>query len=676
MKRRKFVKAAMILMAVMLVVGLALSCDNGTSSKKDDPEKPGPGGSGSKEADLKTFKIGDFEVAAANLPKAIPDGETGSGAEYTATISVADPATMQSPVVTATFSEKATAAYAVGTSTSFASATFGPLGEGNKLDVSLTATGAKYVFIKVTAEDTTTIQYYRFRIEPKNNVATINSLTIGGVTVTTAAPNADPAQAAAATVSLNSTNKNNATVVATATNNKATVAYNKVTGSAAPGEFTAAGGPYNFLDGDTVYIKVTAENGITINYYKVTAEIGRDATLQSLKIGDDSEPAAATALGTPKTTWASFTTAQRGTYQVDDQYVATGFKVAIGATDTDAAVVWTVIKTTDNTGATPPATWDGTANSTVFPLGESDLVIKVTSANNSVTNYYRIRVTTRNFVEVKKGTPSLIDPANAANDKYIDPIWNSVAGDWFDVGRVNKAESYDAWFAEDYGQHTSAKAKVLWDNDGLWLYADVTFKDYRESATGTEKVRIATRSGEAASYTHGTSVTETTFTTPSNAHTYDSVEFFVNERLQTRKTGNYGNQYRVGLPNATDGTIWLSGDSGNMPSEPTFNPITQFQLDGGDTLPRGNVRSWVKTEGAKETGYVIIMRVKWVKSYAADIDKVFNAGNVIPDAEVGMEIQFNACATDGTRNGILTWNGVTGQSYQNVRNYGIAKLVN
>jgi len=161
----------------------------------------------------------------------------------------------------------------------------------------------------------------------------------------------------------------------------------------------------------------------------------------------------------------------------------------------------------------------------------------------------------------------------------------------------------------------------------------------------------------------------------------------VNERWQKYTTGNYGNQYRSGLPNA-DGTIWLSGEKGNAPAD--FNPITKFQIDK-------KVSAWVKTEGGKQTGYVIIMGVPWVH-YNNDLDteegtegrpnpnfnqpndnKVFDAdGKVIEGAEIGLELQVNACqaATGGSssRNGILTWNGVTSQAYQNVKSFGIVTL--
>jgi hypothetical protein len=269
---------------------------------------------------------------------------------------------------------------------------------------------------------------------------------------------------------------------------------------------------------------------------------------------------------------------------------------------------------------------------------------------------------------VYKGTPSLTDPDDATNKEYIDPIWD--AEDWLDISRVNKGESYDTWFATEAGQHTTAKAKILWDEDGVWAYWDIDFKDYND---GAAKIRTASRSGVASSYTPGTDVTNNTNSTPTDAHTRDSVELFINERYQLTKNDitlrQYGNQYRSGLPNATDGTIWLSGEKGTPPTNPTFNPITQFQIDK-------KVNAWVKKDAAnKEIGYVIIMRAQWVKKYATDIDEVFNADGTVKDgAEIGMELQINACSAEGTRNGILTWNGVTSQAYQNVRNFGIVTL--
>jgi hypothetical protein len=294
------------------------------------------------------------------------------------------------------------------------------------------------------------------------------------------------------------------------------------------------------------------------------------------------------------------------------------------------------------------------------------MVIKVTSANGAVTNWYRIRLITKSWTTVYYGTPELDDPDDAANEEYIDPIWD--AEEWLDISRVNTAESYASWFATDDGQHTTARAKALWDDDGLWVYWDIDFMDYSDD--GGAKTRTASRSGGASTYSPGTDITAAGNSTPDAAHQRDSVELFINERFQSYREGNYGNQYRSGLPNATDGTIWLSGEKGNPPTNPYFNSIVQFQIDK-------MVRAWVKKDGAgKETGYVIIMRAQWVKKYdAADINAVFNTdGTVKDDAEIGLELQINACSAEGTRDGILTWNGVTSMAYTQVRSFGIVTL--
>jgi len=68
------------------------------------------------------------------------------------------------------------------------------------------------------------------------------------------------------------------------------------------------------------------------------------------------------------------------------------------------------------------------------------------------------------------------------------------------------------------------------------------------------------------------------------------------------------------------------------------------------------------------------MGVPWVH-YGTDDDKVFDANKkVIDGAEIGLELQVNACALPATRDGILTWNGVTSQAYQNVKSFGIVTL--
>ena len=659
-KKYSFLKAGVLIMAVMLIAGIALSCDNGTTTAAKSSDKA-----------LTGITIKD------KSPDKIPDpisptelaDQSFTDPKYTGTVYLTDETELATATVTAAVSAKATAAFGLASGFN----TPETFSENTTLP---TITLGQALYVKVTAENGS-INYYRFSILMLSNNSQLATLTVAGMSAELGSPGTTWQISAAntGTVALSNSKKTDAVLEGTPSYRKATVEYALVTGgSGAPGAYAALE-KLTFADGDALYVKVTAENGAKFSIYKFAVQIGRNANLSSFAIGEET----ASSLGKSKTAWAQFSATDKGVIQPDFQ-PPEGFSVTITAVDAEATVKWASLGTSANAAAEP--TWTDydveEGASYLFPGGASDVAIWITSSNGANKRYYRINLVTKNWAPVYKGTPKLWDPTDTTNSKpYIDPIWGDE--DWLYVNRVNTAESFDAWFNTEDGQHTTAKTKALWDDDGLWVYWDIDFKDYKD-ATNTTQTRTGSRSGDAASYTPGTDVTVSGNSVPDGAHNRDSVELFINERFQSFTTGNYGNQYRSGLPNA-DGTIWLSGEKGNPPTTPEYyNSITQFQIDK-------KVNVWIKGSATdssvawttgKQYGYVIIMRAQWVKKYdAANIDRVFDADGKVKDgAEVGLELQVNACATEGTRNGILTWNGVTSQAYQNCKSFGKITLYN
>jgi hypothetical protein len=634
---------AVIFAAFILMAGLMISC--GDESSK------------SSEAKLAGITIG--EKTPSKIPTPISRKNWNdesfyfSDDEYTETLYFKNSEEITGIQIKATISSGAKVAFGL----DYGYNRPDTFNSNSTLDI----TNGQALYVRVTAEDGKTVNYYRFSILTLSNNSQLGSLTVGEKIAELGRPSSS--QQGVTVMGLLGLSKSECTdakLVGTPINSAARIEYKvtKKTGDA--GNFSA-NDTYTFEDGDLLTVRVTAENE-TVSYYKIEIEIGRDATLLSVKIGEATEDT----LGTPRTewgngNWGNINSTLRGTCQAVGKMPAEGFTVEILPTDDEATVVWAITAPRGHTNASvtyPEPTDYGNESPIVFPGGATDIIIKVTSSNEENINWYQVRFISKSYATIYYGTPTL------GADGYIDnSTWDSV--DWLDVSRLNTAETYNAWFGTDEGRHTSARAKVLWDNDGLWSYWDITFKSPYTDNQG-EKIRTASLSGDNTTYTAGTDVTVTTNSVPSDAHTNDSVEFFVNERLQKYQTGNYGNQYRSGLPNA-DGTIWLSGEKGNPPTTPQyFNPITQFQIDK-------KVNAWVKSDGS---GYVIVMRVPWVKGYdTTEIDSVFDSsGNVKEGAEIGLELQVNACAKAGGRNGILTWNGVTSQAYQNVKSFGIVTL--
>ena len=504
----------------------------------------------------------------------------------------------------------------------------------------------EYLYIRVTSEDGKTINHYRLNIQVLSDSTLLQTVTVGGVTAGygTSASAWDQVEAPGV-LSLSNTEKANAQIVAVPFNSGATIKYAKVTGGGEPG-FSYAD-TFSFEDDDIIYIEVTAQNTVNVSYYKIVVEIGRDATLRSLAVGS-TEQDSVTYLGRPSSTW-DVPSADIGRYQTDPQPIdGPGLEIVAVPNDGEAEVYWAV----RNETAAPSGEPDFQAITATAPVYKFSgnvndyLYIKVISANTAVTNYYRMRVIIPMEGKILYGTPKLDDP-DGLLAHYIDPIWNDPAMDdlIFDISRVNQAETIAAWFRETWGQHTTATAKALWDDDGIWVFADIDFKDYQTSATGSviqRKAGVGSTGGD---------------------HEQDSLEIFINERLQDMLSApsserDFGNQFRVDANNVLSGQA-----AGINPPGGSNAPVTVFQNSG-------KTRAWLKDNNQ---GYYVIAQAPFTFKSAAT--NVFNTDGTVKDgARIGFELQINACSVSGTRDGILTWNGVNSQAYQNARGYGEVTL--
>ena len=416
-----------------------------------------------------------------------------------------------------------------------------------------------------------------------------------------------------------------------------------------------------WADGTFVLLKVTAQDGTTVNYYRVNISLGQNATLQNVTIGFTPR-LEETWLGKPAAALASVT---EGTFRTDPISNKSIFKIT--PVDSDAEVNYAFVSgAKPSTNPSPLKAFAEYENGVLWStidtpttqVKEGDyLFISVKpSATTGTTLIYLMKIEFPRVGTVKYGTPQLFDPANPGSAWYEDPVWGT---DWtYDISRFNAAETYPAWFKTEWGQHTVAKAKVLWDEDGIWALVDVTFNQYKTEESGEEKDRVITNPAE---------------------HDGDSVELFINERLQILDDTNkdIGDQYRVGPLNQRSG----KGAPAVSPDPATdIGSFTGF----GNTKTRTVLKKADGSYGANladatNGGYKVILQAPFKHKTQANADDVFENSVVKAGAQIGLELQLNTgAATNATygggRDGILTWNGVNTQAFGNAGGYGVVTL--
>ena len=472
-----------------------------------------------------------------------------------------------------------------------------------------------YLIVQVTAENGS-VNYYAIQIRKQNSNANLSTLTVADIhaSVGTGAATWDDVALVAGTVSLTNAVKDSAAVVATTSATTATVKLKKVAGTSAP-DFTAPDtSPLSFVDGDFLYIEVTAGDTTTKLVYKVEVWIGRNADLANdgVVFGDQ----IVSSIGTGAATLAA---ASRGYIVFTKVQPAGGFEVTITAEDGEATIKYTtggssITETNITTAYTVPT--NIAVNDTEF------LYIEVTSANTLIKKYYYIEVGHKQTAIILAGSPEIRDSA----EKYIDPLWGDVT-EVYQIAKIAPfGDTTDEYKTQgtSHQRYTSGVAKAMWDLDGMYIYVDVT------DAEVTSNLQAVT---------------------DSTAHMYDSFELFINEKADTLTSTpgtqaefvQYSGQYRVGA----DG--YLSGHGPNaLAAFKAFNKASAWKKDDN-------------------SGYVIIMQAPWLHKTEAGLAPV-------DGKEIGFELQINACTGDGERDGVMVWNNIAHSNYQTNSAYGAAVL--
>jgi uncharacterized repeat protein (TIGR02543 family) len=337
-----------------------------------------------------------------------------------------------------------------------------------------------------------------------------------------------------------------------------------------------------------------------------------------------------------------------------------GVSIAVTAKNTSAAVKWLV------KGSAPTeAEFTASENTTPATFVEGDkLYIKVVSANESRTNYYIIQVYFVDSQTIYYGQPVI-------NGTTIDPLWEAnYHGPVFNISRVNTNEQTPPFrffnTVDGASGNTLGKAKVLWDDNGLYVYTTVEYHDYyaseEDKAAGTVTERVTNMIGNYQS---------------------DSLEIFTNLRYQklTDETYDLAQQFRVGfsdgsLPGDTftsnsGGSFVVGGNQRNMAGlgiQPDNQARWAFQQSG-------EFYAWITKNGEKETGYKVLAKVPWYLIGYDDTNDVFDANGLVKnDAKIGLEFQLNVSVANGERDALLTANGISTQAVTNVTNYAVVTL--
>ncbi|MDR1127487.1 MAG: hypothetical protein LBL06_05100 [Treponema sp.] len=451
-----------------------------------------------KAATLSSVTLAGY--ALAQLPTPIPNVDwndeefllSGLDAEYTAQLTVDTAAELTNAAITVSASSGAKLQYAVGIAAAKPNAT----AFSNTATVTLSANN--YLYIRVTSEDGKTVNYYRIQVTTKSANNNLTGITFGDVSATLGTPAAtyNDASLVAGAVSLTNDQITSVVVTATPSSSTATVKYAKVIGDGAP--TFADSLTDSFADGNFVYVEVTAQNGTDKNIYKVEVQIGRNANLTGISIGGVN----AYSFGTPSATVAT-ATAGRFLFNAPS---ADNVAVTTSVADTAATV-----KYAKATGTATPTF----GNETSFTFNDLDyLYIEATAANGTTKLYYKIQVNLQQTATITYGTPDL-------DKKGDDPIWANLT-----EYNINKVYPTDSTAAFSENPDTSGIAKALFDENGVWVYVEVTDPDVHTSVPTTDQ------------------------------YLYDSVEVFINENLADEENigyANKGGQYRVGAQGEVSG---------------------------------------------------------------------------------------------------------------------------
>jgi hypothetical protein len=716
MKKQKIAQYGIILCAVLFAWGIT-AC-----SGDDDTLKPNTG------ALLTSLKIADETVS---IPSPISTTKWNGSANfadlepaYTGSFTVPNGDFLTNFAMSATGSTGASLSYAkaAGTAKPASFAANNPSSMGN----------GEYLYIKVISEDEKTTNYYRIQVNAPSNVATLNGVTVAAVNATLGTPAANWAGVTTGSISLSGASANNAAVAITkgAAGQTLSTAYVlKANIGTEPTWISMANTsttlPASVGDGDLLCFKVVSENDENTLIYKIEIQLGRNANLSAIKVGETN----VTVRGTPAATWADVVAGNVTVLTANKDSVVVTVTGEAGQT-ISFAYVQEVNKDTE------PEAWSNMAptNTTTVPsVADGDLLcFKVVAENGTTTQYYKIEVgmgRTANLTSVKIGTAAAI----TSNTGWGTPMstWNIPAtaqGNFLGREKVT-AEGLAVVVAAADGATVQYAYMEVGNTDPASSFEDISsslliqFKDegylYFKVLSGNGKLtqfyKIRASMLRFATINKGSPVI--------NGSTLDPIWESVTETFDIKRVyAGDSNSAFIANPDTwgvakvlwDDAGLYVFWDitdpsNGAGAGEHTADSIELFINEAyltsngtpatGNTYSDGGSQYRVGRDGATSgdpsdavsalntlnkfhawergdsTGYRIVMQAPWRFNSGASRTFMFNAdGTVKNDIDFSFELQINACTTAGSRAGVQCWNNSATSNYQNTSNFGIATL--
>jgi len=663
---KRIVKIGIAVLTAIVVLGLVVGCDNGTTSKPAAKEFTITfnlnGGDGTNPADIKVekdktagskFPANPTRAAGADGTQWVFGGwfenAAGTGTAVTSATPITKNLTLYAKWVSYNPDTQWLVSFNLGYTGAGAPPAAIPVNKGTAVGTLPVVTRAGFDFLGwfESADATDPVDA---TFTPSGNVtltarwdaapdeASLDKILFGSEEIVFEEAAATLAAAKGKTVTLLNSN---VTITASPSHPRAEVEFLQVAsgGEIDESEFWSDT-VFDFLNGDTFYVRVTAANGVNKAYYRFDIQLG-DVAITSLKVGG--KDVANLPLG--GSTWRS---AALGAFVLFQTLVTEGDNAGDGIEILAEAEEGATIEYAKAQAGVEPTGFS--ANNKIKFVDNDYLYLKVTGVSTSV-GYYKVEVSFKRSGRIKYGSPVIgygtakenvtppkkttegaVDdglPQTAGTPGFIDPIWNDTELEVYPIDRIYQADSTQMinggvggqYIDENGKSRTVGTAKALWDEEGLSIFLKVIDSDVVLNDNGN--------------------------------HECDSLELFVNEAYSQATNnlsyGNGGSQYRVGA-------------GGRRSGEGGWNVLRDLN----------KTAAWKASVAAGDgfDGYYVLLKAPWrLRS------KFFDGTTTYMDGwKFGFELQINVGPTGTGRYGVQIWNNIAHTNYQNANDYGVAEL--